>query len=266
MSNLEQLLEEATSHPVRGWDFSWLGDRHKTAPLPWNFEWIVDEHAKQASDLLDMGTGGGEWLAALPHRPSRTVATEAWPPNVAVAEANLRPLGITVIWVEGAPDNVEQKLGEQRGRLPFPAASFELVTNRHESFLASEVARVLCQRGVFLTQQTGGVYDDFYDALLLPRPKREGPDWNLDLAKSQVEYAGLEIVDGAESKQETTFTDVGALAWYLRAIPWVVEGFSIEAHRSCLEQLQRRIEAKGSITLSQPSFWLKAMKTTSTIS
>jgi hypothetical protein len=44
--------------------------------------------------------------------------------------------------VEDAPDNVDQLPCEHRGRLPFDDAVFLFVTNRHESFVASEVARV----------------------------------------------------------------------------------------------------------------------------
>ncbi len=77
------------------------------------------------------------------------MATEAWEPNVDVAGARLRPLGVTVVSVEAAPDNVDQTPDERRGRLPFPSESFDLVVNRHESFVAGEVARVLRPGGRF---------------------------------------------------------------------------------------------------------------------
>lgn len=102
----EALLAEAASRKLLGWDVSYDG-RTVTDP-PWDFTAIVANLAGQSSDLLDMGTGGGEWLSALPGRPSRTVATEGWPPNVAVARDQLRPLGIEVVAVTGAPDNVDR--------------------------------------------------------------------------------------------------------------------------------------------------------------
>jgi len=83
--SFSELLEEARTHPVGGWDFSWLGDRMETKPLPWDFSILVDELARGADTMLDLGTGGGEWLASLPHRAQVTVATESWLPNVAVA-------------------------------------------------------------------------------------------------------------------------------------------------------------------------------------
>jgi hypothetical protein len=109
--SVDRLLKEAEAKPVEGWDFTWLGDRISTAPLPWSFEAVVSSRARRSPDLLDMETGGGEWLAALPDRPRRTVATEAWPPNVEVAGARLRAFGITVVWAKGAPDNADQGPG-----------------------------------------------------------------------------------------------------------------------------------------------------------
>lgn len=259
MRTIDQLLHEAESTSIAGWDFSRLGGRI-TTKRPWDFKQIVEDHARSASDLLDMGTGGGEWLASLLYRPPRTVATEGWRANIDVAGAKLRPLGITVVWSEAAPDNVEQQPDDTRGRLPFPRESFELVTNRHESFLPSEVARVLAPGGAFLTQQTGGNYDGFYDLLGLSQPKRPAREWSLGIATEQITAASLRIADSAEETEATTFADVGAFAWYLRAIPWVIAGFSIETHRLQLEQLDRRIQSGGPITVHQPSFWLRAIK------
>ena len=217
----------------------------------------MEEHAGRAAELLDLGTGGGEWLSSLSRRPARTAATESWPPNVGVARARLEPLGIEVVEVEPIPDNVDQRARDRRRRLPCRDAAFDLVTNRHDSFLASEVARLLRPGGVFLTEQVGGDYGPFYDALGLGRPPR-GRAWSLALAAEQLDAAGLRIVEGDEGAEEATFADAGAFAWYLRAIPWAVEGFSIETHWEQLERLSRRIESQGPLVVSQPAFWLAA--------
>src|SRR5215207_4818307 len=133
--------------------------------MPWDFAEIVSERARHSPDLLDMGTGGGEWLSNLEHRPARTVATESWPPNIPLAGQRLRPLGIDVVGVTGAPDNVAQDRKPEDGHLPFADGSFHLICNRHESYLPSEVARVLAPSGRFLTQQVGGSADEFYNLL-----------------------------------------------------------------------------------------------------
>jgi SAM-dependent methyltransferase len=259
-TSFDALLTDADALPVGGWDLSALGDRISIAPLPWDFDETVADAARATSDLLDIGTGGGEWLASLAHRPARTVATEGRPPNVDVAGRRLRRLGITVVATEPAPDNVDQVPEESRGRLPFPSDSFALVTSRHESFVASEVGRVLVPGGTFLTQQVGGDYGDFYDALELSRPPVQSRRWTVRLAEEQLAGAGLRVVDSREATGVTSFADVGAFAWYLKLIPWTVRNFSIEMHRPQLERLHERIAADGPLNARLPAFWLKAVK------
>jgi SAM-dependent methyltransferase len=260
-AEFERLVAEAETQPVSGWDFSWLGSRMARSPLPWDYDALVLRHARESPDLLDLGTGGGEWLAALPHRPPCTVATEAWEPNVGLARTRLAPLGVTVVRVEAAPDNAEQELEEQRGGLPFPAESFHLVACRHEAFLAGEVARVLAEGGCFVTQQVGGDYGDFYRLLELPLPVRPEREWNLASAITQVEAAGLRVVGSAEGDEVTSFADVGALVWYLKAVPWTIPDFSARDHRSYLADLHARIARDGAVTVRLPAFYLEATKT-----
>ena len=62
---------------------------------------MVDGWIGGSADLLDMGVGGGEWLSARPRARGRTVATEAWAPNIEVARSRLAPLGISVVAVAG---------------------------------------------------------------------------------------------------------------------------------------------------------------------
>ena len=56
------------------------------------------------------------------HRLLCTVATESWPPNVAVAAGRLEPLGIAVVQDEGAIHNADQVNREPRGHLAFRGA------------------------------------------------------------------------------------------------------------------------------------------------
>lgn len=254
-----ELLADAASRPITGWDFSALGDRLSVRPLPWDFAEIAARQAATSPDLLDLETGGGEWLSSLPHRPPRTVATEPWAPNAAVARTRLEPLGVTVVDVEPPPDNVDQRDGDGRGTLPFPSASFSLVTSRHAAYVPSEVARVLRSEGEFLTQQVGGDYRAFHELLGLPHHSLRSPVWNVAFASQQLAASGLEVTDSAEAHEDTVFADVGAFAWYLRAVPWVVPGFTIDAYRPALEGLHARFE-DGPITVGQPAFWLRAVK------
>jgi SAM-dependent methyltransferase len=258
MRDLDALLAEAETHPVEGWDFSWLGDRAVSHPPPWDFEALVERRAADAPDLLDLGTGGGEWLAALSRRPARTVATEAWPPNVEVARRRLRPLGVEVVAVETAPDNCDQPLGLEVPALPFGAGSFSLVVSRHESYLAAEVARVLRPGGLFLTQQMGGDSSGYRAALgLEPIEQRT---FEVELAREQLESAGLRVLSAEAGTGATTFADAGAFAYWLRAIPWLVEGFSIAAFRTELAALEERLRAEVPLTIEEPAFLIEAAK------
>jgi SAM-dependent methyltransferase len=262
---LDRLLEEAARQPFSGWDFSWLAGRMRTDPLPWDFETLAAERARESPDLLDMGTGGGERLSRLPGRPARTVATEAWAQNVPVAGRRLGPLGIPVVRVEGAPDNASQEPDGPSsgiaGRLPFLDASFHLITNRHEAFVGSELARVLAPGGCFLTQQIENAWaDDFYRLLDLPAPPPPPRRWNLALAVAQGEAAGLQVVARGEADERRAFLDVGALAWYLRVIPWAIPNFSIDGFREQLAQLHARIASDGPLSVRAPHFWLEARK------
>lgn len=264
-ADLDRLLEDAARQPFTGWDFSWLAGRMRVDPLPWDFEALAAERARQSPDLLDMGTGGGERLSRLPDRPTLTVATEAWAPNVPIAARRLGPLGIAVVHDEGAPDNADQETDRSSrgitGRLPFRDASFHLVTNRHEAFVASEVARILVPGGCFLTQQIENAWaDDFYRLLDLPAPPPPPRHWNLALAVAQVAAAGLQVVARGEADERRAFLDVGALAWYLKVIPWAIPGFSIDAFRSHLTRLHDRIAAEGPLEVRMPHFWLDARK------
>jgi SAM-dependent methyltransferase len=258
MTSVDELLAEAEAHPVVGWDFSWLGERVVSRPPPWDYEVIVDGHAKGAADLLDLGTGGGHWLESLSSRPARTVATESWQPNLEAARGRLEPLGVEVVPAPAAPDNIDQRPGLDSPALPFGDASFSLVVSRHESYLAAEIARVLRAGGVFVTQQMGGDYNPYRAALgLAPVEPRV---FELQLAREQLEAAGLRVLTGEEGSAATTFADAGAFAYWLRAIPWIVEDFSVSAQRAALAALQRRLDDKGPLTIEESAFLLEAAK------
>jgi SAM-dependent methyltransferase len=245
-----QLLRDAREIPFRGWDFSVLGDRLVVEPPPWSFERIVDDEASRAASMLDMGTGGGEWLSGRRHA-ARTVATESWLPNVPVAAARLESVGIAVVHDEGAVDNADQADSKPRGRLAFRDGAFDLVVNRHESFVAVEVCRVLRGGGVFVTQQAGSGAAAFHELLALEQPLDR--DFHIELAIEQLKRAGLRIEEAVVGSATTVFADIGALAWYLINVPWGVRGFSIERHGDALLRLHGR-----PLRVPSERFWIRA--------
>lgn len=254
MRDCDELLAEAAGASVDGWSFGWMKGRAETVPPPWDFTTLAGDALAGVARGLDMGTGGGEWLSSVPHHAAFTVATESWPPNVPVAARRLSALNIPVAHSEGAVDNHEQVEGRSSsGRLPFPDAAFDVVLNRHESYLAAEVARVLRPGGQFLTQQAGTATDVFCALLGLPVP--EVVEFELPLALEQVAEAGLDVLEYEQGVERITFGDVGVFARYLRQIPWAVPGFTIDEHRDALARLHGR-----PIEVAQQRFWLRAEK------
>ncbi|MCC6191087.1 MAG: methyltransferase domain-containing protein [Anaerolineales bacterium] len=132
---------------MEGWTFA-----HEPRPLgpppPWDYAAPARTLLAQAGGVLDMGTGGGEVLAELlAGFGGKAVATEAWPPNVAVAARRLAAAGARVVHCSSLD-------------LPFADAAFDLVLNRHEELDPAGVARVLRPGGRVPTQQIHPGYGD----------------------------------------------------------------------------------------------------------
>lgn len=256
MPTFEQLAAEAQDAPFSGWDFSWLAARSTDEPLPWSYRSELARRAAGARRMLDMGTGGGEFLSRLAVRSPRTVATEGWPPNVPVAGRRLRPLGIPVVQDEGAADNVAED--PSRGRLPFRDGAFELVANRHEAFLAAEVSRVLAPGGTFITQQVDTYsYDELYRLLGLPVPDQ--PETWLPLARRQLRDAGLSVLVARAGEERQHFRDMAGIIYYLRVISWAVPECSFERYAGRLRKLHETEEA-WPVTVRQRRFLVIAAK------
>ncbi|GAB4123576.1 MAG: class I SAM-dependent methyltransferase [Roseiflexaceae bacterium] len=244
----EQFVHEGENQPFQGWDFGFLEGRYRETPTPWSYEQIVRDRLATASALLDMGTGGGEFLSSLAPLPSPTFATEGYPPNLPIAEKRLAPLGVTVVAI-GDDD-----------RIPVADQLFDLVINRHESFDAHEVARVLKPGGWFITQQVGGT-----DGIELNQALQDVVDlsyghWDLAFARQQIEQAGLRVERAETAALPSVFTDIGAIVYYLRAAPWQVEGFAVATHREKLWALHQKIQAEGTFVMHSQRFLVIAQK------
>ena len=121
-----------------------------------------------------------------PSRPRHGRPTCRWP------DGALLPLGIPVHPERGSRATTWTRTGlTSGGRLPFRDGSLDLICNRHESFLAVEVSRVLAPGGTFVTQQVD--YHDNDDlAQMLGIEMPEEPDSWIGLAERQVTEAGLD--------------------------------------------------------------------------
>jgi|ERR1022692_874499 SAM-dependent methyltransferase len=232
MPTFEEMEALALAAPFSGWDFSWLDARSSHEQMPWSYSAEVASRASAATTMLDMGTGGGERLARLASRPRHTVATESWPPNVGVAAGRLRPLGIPVIWCASAPENLSPQAAApaDAGRMPFGDGTFDLVINRHESFRADEVQRILVSGGTFITRQVDNHSDDdLYRLLGLDVPA--APESWLPVAFQQLTDAGLTVQAVRSGAEVQHLNDIAAVIYYLRVISWAIPGYSLDRFR-----------------------------------
>ena len=182
------LAAEENAHII-GWDFSWM-DGHYTQPdTPWSLRDIITAHLQPGHRLLDMETGGGEFLLSLGHPPQKIAATEAYPPNVQLCRERLAPLGVDFRPARGD------------GPLPFDDSSFDVVINRHGSFDPKEVYRVLKPGGLFITQQVGGMNDHGLVELLIPGQNRSHSDFNARNIAEDFRRAGFTVIEAGSGEE-----------------------------------------------------------------
>lgn len=250
--NLEELAEvwrREERQPFAGWDFSYLEGRMIEERPPWDYPARAAELMQASSALLDMGTGGGERLLALrSHWPAAVVATENYPPNVRLARERLGPLGVRVVDVPLTRDS----------GLPFDDGAFDLVLNRHSGLNPDEVARVLAPGGTFLTEQVNGLWAQDLLAAFGARP--QWPDATPAYYLPRLRRAGLIIARLEEWRGRLSFADVGAIVYYLRAVPWLVPGFTVDGHLQALAGLQRRLEATGGLAFEARLYLIEALR------
>ncbi|MFX1323747.1 MAG: class I SAM-dependent methyltransferase [Promethearchaeota archaeon] len=231
------LIAEA-EHLFSGWDWSYIENRIVNAPLSWSYRSKLIPLIKDSKSLLDMGTGGGEFLASLTPLPKKTYATEGYEPNVFVAKQKLEPLGVKVFSIK-EDDN-----------LPFMDNEFDLIINRHESYDPNEVFRILTPGGIFITQQVGDKNDSKLRLTLTGNSELEqGGDWNLKFAVNELRVSGFEILERFEGITNTRIFDVGAIVYYFKAVPWELPDFSVKKYYDKLVDLHEKISQKGYIDL-----------------
>ena len=88
------------------------------------------------------------------------------------------------------------------------------------------------------------------------------PNFELAMAKYAplLREAGMEIADAREWDGRLKFADVGAVVYYLKAIPWEVPGFGVRTHFERLIALQERLEAEGELSFYAGKFLIEARK------
>ena len=235
-------------HAFKGWDFSHIDGRWESEQLPWDYKEVVQQHLKDDDELLDMGTGGGEFLLTLNHPYHNTSVTEAYEPNVKLCKEKLVPLGITVMQV--FDDNM----------LPYDSESFDIIINRHEEYDEKEVNRLLKDGKMFITQQVGGQNNVDLSNRLLGEHIREYSEHTLKNNIRVLENAGFEVVKADEVIVPIKFFDVGAFVYFAKIIEWEFPSFSVEKHFDKLCEFRSEIEQTGCLTGHEHRFIIAAKK------
>ena len=246
----EELVAEAESVSVDGWDFSWLDGRATEQRPSWGYQRLMGERLARANAALDIQTGGGEVLAGAAKMPPVMVATESWPPNVAKATALLHPLGAVVV---ADPDEPP---------LPFADGAFDLVTSRHPATVWwDEIARVLEPGGTYFSQHVGhaSVFE-LVEYFLGPQPEKVRRGRHYEDESADAQAAGLDVVDLRFESLRIEFFDIGAVIYFLRKVIWMVPGFTVAEYRERLRELHDLIEAEGPFVAHSTRFLIEARK------
>lgn len=234
MRSFDDLVAEAATVDVSGWDFSWLDGRATEERPPWGYSRLLVERLPRATSALDLDTGGGEIIAQAPLLPARMTVTESWQPNLALARSRLEARGVEVVATEP---------GE---RLPFPDESFDLVTSRHPVDPDwAEIARVLVPGGTYLAQHVGSASAvELIEYFIGPYPAAD--DGRDPYGESRAATAaGLTVVDLRLARCRMEFYDIGAVVYVLRKCVWWVPDFAVDRYADTLRRLDAQIRADG---------------------
>lgn len=230
---LKETLLQEEARAFSGWDFSYLKGRWKDEQISWDYSKIIKKYLKPDRKLLDMGTGGGEFLLTLQHPYENTYVTEGYEPNVALCRKKLSPLGICVKKI----NSVEH--------IPYEDNMFDIVINRHEDYDIKEVKRVLKEGGIFITQQIGKENDIDLVRRVCKNTKIQTTGKDLKQAIEEAREQALQILMQKEAITPILFYDLGAFVYFAKIIEWEFIDFSVETCFDELLVMQKEIETKG---------------------
>ncbi len=247
----EEWQREEREAKMEGWDFSHIEGRfYEDTNLPFNYKNEILAHLSDDMMLLDIDTGGGEFLLSLGHPVRNTAASENYAPNVDFCKRKLLPLGVD--FRAGAAD-----------ALPFADESFDIIINRHGDIYPKELYRLLKPGGYFITEQVGSDNDRELIELIMGKdtPVYYPDHYAFSLA-DKLEEVGFTVTRSAETYRTIRFFDTGALVWFARIIEWEFRGFSVEKNLDSLLTAQRLIEEGGYVGGKTHRFLISAKKPT----
>ena len=237
---LKEYLIKEEERTFKGWDFSYLNHRWENELLPWDYKEIVVNYLKPTHTLLDMGTGGGEFLLTLNHPHQLTAVTEAYEPNIKLCQEILAPKGIKVY-----PITDNDLLTD------IPSDYFDIVINRHESYDENEVYRILKKGGIFVTQQIGAFNNKDLATFFDDKHIDQFPEMTLEKSVQRLINKGFKIIDKKEYYPKIKFFDLGAIAYFAKIISWEFIDFSVVRHFNKFIELNEKIKETGYIVSTE---------------
>ena len=242
-------LQSEEEKTFEGWDFSYLDGRWESENLPWDYKSLIKTYLKKEYKLLDIGTGGGEFLLTLNHPYEKTSITEGYLPNYQICENKLKPLGIKVYNYVG-----DEKL------LLINDNTFDMVINRHESYDESEVYRILKPGGMFITQQVGAYNNKHLATFFDETHIDQFPELTLDKSVQRLIENKFTIIFSDESFPTLKFYDLGAIAYFAKIITWEFLNFNVKDNIDKFLILQDELSKTGYISSKEHRFVIVARK------
>ncbi len=250
--NKEQLLQyllEEESKAFSGWDFSYLDGRWEDEDLPWDYKTIVKQYLKPELNLLDMGTGGGEFLLTLNHPYNNTSVTEGYKPNYEICVNKLKPLGIKVY----------NYVGDEKLSL-ISDNTYDIVINRHESYNEQEIYRILKPNGIFITQQVGAFNNKELSHFFDENHVDQFPELTLERSIKRLKNNDFNILFSDEYFPILKFYDLGAIAYFAKIIKWEFINFNVKDNIDKFLILQEELKKVGYIPSKEHRFIIVAKK------
>ena len=248
----DQLLEYLKKEEAKafsGWDFSYLDGRWDDEQLPWDYKQIVLQYLKKEYKLLDIGTGGGEFLLTLNHPYINTTITEGYKPNYLLCKEKLEPLGIKVY----------NYIGDENFK-EIEDNTFDIVINRHESYNEKELYRILKPNGLFITQQVGAFNNNQLSKFFNENQEIQFIELTLEKSIKRLQDNNFDIIYSNEYYPILKFFDLGAIAYFAKIIEWEFIDFSVEKYIDKFMILQEELKEKGYIASKEHRFMIVCKK------
>ena len=120
--------------------------------------------------------------------------------------------------------------------------------------------RILKPNGIFITQQVSELDSLELHQVLEKATAFPVGKWSLTQAATGLYEANFDIQMAEKAALNYAFLDIGAVIYYLKAIPWEIEDFSLETHFDELTQLHNLIERQGQFCTTAHRFLIIANK------